>query len=387
MSEQDSLSIDDLLFQEESTEVKNLPSEGVGDVEGFVSNLFIDPIESKKEVDNLGSTLELWTRNCRNLFIDLRAVDFRSTDDDMYITFKDKAFYNKPLYFKHDPDDAKNPKILHAQKQFCKFLGVPHTFFQNNRPSLRENIVRTWQAGLNAEDKPKKYQCIARIRESEDHSIIRAMVPVDFTMLNNSEILDLISSNVKIPYKLHLSTGATKDDLCFHARFLFEDSFIVGDKNIHLGFALTSSELGANSLDVDILIHNIESDTSIIATYGGDPFFSCKYTGIHSEEIKEVFPSLLERMHNERQEIQERINNKLYQIHPEVECASIKNIKGFNTKFKKALYHEVAEAASDMTTPWDFARHMCLIAKDFDTSTRTRIERSIGTYLNLVFPA
>jgi hypothetical protein len=387
MNSDESFSVDDILPDHtESEELVPEIEENPVALRG-TTEIIVDPEEAKQEVENLKSTLTSWTKNGKNLFLDLRAVDFKSTDDDMYLVFKDRAFYEKKLFFKFDPDDAKNPKILHAQKQFCKFLGVPHTFFKTNRPSLRENIVRTWQAGLNAEDKPKKYQCVARIREADDHAIIRAMVPVDATMMDNSEILDIISKEVGTPYKLHLSTGITKDDLIFHARFLLPAVFKIGHDDVCLGFAITASELGASSLDVDILVHNIESDTSIITTYGGDPFFSCKYTGIRNEEIKELFPTLIERVHNETIDIRERLESKLHEIHPEVECASIKSIKGFNTKFKKALYHEVAEAASDMTTPWDFARHMGLIAKDFDTNMRTKIERSIGTYLNLVFPA
>lgn len=394
MSDDENFSVDNLLGEDilESTRLPMFGDDGdePGDSDVPIksySGIFTDVEAAKKEAEDLKSTLSVWNKNCRNLFIDLRAVDFKATDDDMFLTFKEKAFYDKPLYFKNDPDDAKNPKLLHSQKQFCKFLGVPHTFFKNNRPSLRENIVRTWQSGLNAEEKPKKYQCVARIRESDDHAIIRAMVPVDYTMLDNSEIMDLIAGSVQVPYKLNLSSGATKDDLIFHARFLFDESFKVNGENVCLGFAVTSSELGACSLDVDVLLHNMESDTTIITTYGGDPFFSCKYTGIRNEEIKELFPALIDRMRDERADIQGRLEEKLHLIHPEVECASIKSIKGFSTQFKKSLYHEVSEAASDMTTPWDFARHMGLIAKDHDIVMRTKIERSIGTYLNLVFPA
>jgi hypothetical protein len=386
MGELDSVSIEDILGDTVEDKVES-PSVDDADTGLKTTGVFIDEDAAKKEIEDLKGTLRSHTRNCRNLFVDLRSVDFKANDQDMYLTFKDKDFFSKTLYFKHDPDDAKNPKNLHAQKQFCKFLGVPHSFFKDNRPSLKENIVRTWQAGLNAEDKPKKYQCVARIREKEDHAIVRAIVPMDFTMLDNHELLDIISENVTYTHKLHFKTGAVMDDLTFHARFLFANPFKVRGEDVCLGFAITASELGASSLDVDILIHHIESDTSIIATYGGDPFFSCKYTGIRSEEIKELFPALIERMNNEEQEIQQRIEEKLYQIYPEVECGVVKNIKGFNTKFKKALYHEVAEASDDMTTPWDFARHMGLIAKDFDILMRTKIERSIGTYLNLVFPA
>lgn len=388
MVDQDSFSIDDILGEhvEDKVSESQVPEEGI--IEGIkTASVFIDEVSAKKEIEILKDALINHNRKCRNILMDLRSVDFRATDEDMILSFRDKAFFGKDLYFKHDPDDAKNPSNIHAQKQFCKFLGVPHAFFKSNRPTLRDNIVRAWQAGLNAEDSPKKYQCVVRIREKEDHAIIRAIVPIDYTMLDNHELLENIIKNVTYTHKLHLKSGVAQDDLVFHARFLFRNSFQIRGENICLGFAITASELGAGSLDVDILVHHVESDTTTIATYGGEPFFSCRYTGIRSDEIKELFPALIERINNEEREIQERIEAKLYGIYPEVECSSIKNLKGFSTKFKKAVYHEVSETADDMRTPWDFARHMGLIAKDFDILARTQIERSIGTYLNLVFPA
>ena len=38
-----------------------------------------------------------------------------------------------------------------------------------------------------------------------------------------------------------------------------------------------------------------------------------------------------------------------------------------------------------MMATWDFARHMSLIAKDFDAKNRLAVERAAGQYLNLAF--
>ena len=384
----DDISVDDLLgvggVEEEITDDSHEDEETEG-LRG--SGVFIDEKAAKGEIEELISNMRFINKRSKNMLVDIRAVDFHASENDMYLTFKDPGFYDKPFYFKNDPDDANNPKIIHAQKQFCKIIGVPHSFFKNNRPPMKERMVSTWQISLNAEEKPKKTQFIARVREKEDHAVIRALLPIDYTTLDNHEILELVSSSVSYTHKLYYKVGAATDDLIFHARFLFDNPFKIKGEDVCLGFSITSSELGASSLDVDIFVHHVLSDSDMTVTYGGDPFFSVKYTGIRSEELKEIFPSMIERINNEEEEIKQRIEEKLYEIYPLTECMTAKNLPGLPAKFKKSLFLEASEAGDDMTCPWDFARHMSMIAKEFDIVQRIKIERAIGAYLNLVFPA
>jgi hypothetical protein len=69
----------------------------------------------------------------------------------------------------------------------------------------------------------------------------------------------------------------------------------------------------------------------------------------------------------------------------EAECMSLMRTKGFSGAIKKAVYHQVTECQADIHTPWDIARHVGLVAKDFDSIKRIDIERGIGKYLQLVF--
>ena len=336
------------------------------------------------DIDILRRRLEGWTRNCRDLLLDLRVMDFSADDEDMSLTAQEVAYYNRPLYFKADPQNPRDPKIILAQKQFCKFFGVPHSFFMKNRPTLKMNIVQTWQAGLNAEE--DKAQCIARIRESEDHSIIRALIPADTTPLPNHELIEIIQNNVGDRFDIEFATGDERDDLILHARFLLKDEFTIGDRPVCLGFSLIASELGASPLVVEVLLHDKTSHTSYICTYGADSFFTSKYEGIQQSEVKELFPKLLSRVHDELEEIIVRVVSRAGEtIDPRAECVVFNRIKGLNSKFKKAIFHEVSECEDDISNPWDFARHACLIAKDFDTKKRLGIERAAGKYLNLVF--
>lgn len=342
--------------------------------------------DGEETAEALANRLQLWNKSCRDLFVDLRMFDFNADDEEMCLISQDKEYFDRPLYFKVDPENPRDPKIQLAQKQFCKFVGVPHGFFMNNRPALRNEIVKTWQAGLGADD--KKARCIARIRESQDYCIIRALLPEANNLLQNQELMTLTeecSRQSPATFFLEFSTGDHRDDLILHARFLSDQSFEVAGTECRLGFSITASELGASPLVVDTLLHQTESKTAYVASYGSEPFFYSKYEGIQAHEIKEMLPGMIERLLNEGSEMKDRIESELRSVEPHEECIKINTWPGIPRKFKRSLFHEASAQEEDMRTSWDFARHMALIAKDFDAQKRLAVERTAGYYLNLVF--
>jgi hypothetical protein len=129
----------------------------------------------------------------------------------------------------------------------------------------------------------------------------------------------------------------------------------------------------------------VDSKTSFIASYGSESFFKSKYEGIQPQQIKDVFPKLIECINQEMPEMITRITAINGKVDPNEECAIISSWKGLPTKFKRSLYHEASKCGEDMSTKLDFARHMSLIAKDFDFLKRLIIERAAGEYLNLMF--
>ena len=83
--------------------------------------------------------------------------------------------------------------------------------------------------------------------------------------------------------------------------------------------------------------------------------------------------------------MKERIESLKGEIDPEEECVKVSSWHGLPSKFKRSLFHEASKCGDDMKTRWEFARHMSLIAKDFDSLKRLQIEKASGQYLNLMF--
>lgn len=354
------------------------------DVSADAESLVYTEIANDDSSKKLEEGLAFWNKSCRDLFIDFRHVNLEVTDEEMCLKFDDSDFFPKPLYFKINPDDPKNPLIIHAWKQFCKIVGIPVGFFMDARPSLKKQIYDTWKATLSADE--KKATCIARIRDSQDCAIIRALVPDNFSALQNHEIINIINQSIDYKFfRLEDVKGDQRDDLILHARYVFGEVFKVSGQEACLGFSVTASELGACPLNIDSFLYLMESKTVFFATYGKESFFQTKYEGVQPNELKELFPKLIQRIESEKDEIKERVEEADKEVIPMDEAVKIRDYSKIPTKFKKSLFKEVAANSDDMGTKLDFARHVGLIAKDFDVLKRTQIERAAGKYLNLVF--
>jgi len=350
----------------------------------------LEPTVTNKPEKNMGEKLgpvakrlEHWNKSCRDVFIDLRTVKFGADDEDMYLDFEDKSIYAKRIYFKHNPDDPKDSRILHPQKQFCKILGVPHKYFMDSRPSMKKNMVKLHQAAFNA-DNGEDAQYMARVRESEEHAVLRALLPMNHSLIQNHELLNIVNESAQ-PEFIDFVNGDQRDDLIMHARCIFSEEYEVLETPVRVGFSLVASELGASPMTVEVLIYDMLSKVSYIASYGGESFFKSDYKGIQPSDIKDMFPLLLSRV---RDEVTEMLNNISYSqkdIRPEDVAAMVSGWKGLPPKFKKSLFHEACECGDDMGTILDFARHMSLIAKDYDWKKRIHIEKAAGRLLNLFF--
>lgn len=339
-----------------------------------------------EDLSDIIKRLETWNTNCRNLLVDLRTVVYEANSDDTFITFEDKSYYKSPLYFKVDQQNPKDPKIIHATKQLCKIIGIPYNFFSACRPSLKMNIMRTWQSGLSDDD--KKSQTIFKIRESTDCSLIRAITPIKKSIIPLHEILNIIKRTLDIPFYVESVYGDQRDDLIFNARFILDKEYDFNGP-VSLGFSITTSELDASSLILDVLIYNKLNKTSCISLYNGESFFESDFVNLQPSEIKEVIPLMLNRLEGEIPEIIEKMDGKQKSVGsdfaPDLDALDICKYKGLNSKIRKAIYHEVSECLEEIQTPWDLATHVGLVAKDFESSKRIKIERAAGSYMNLHF--
>lgn len=338
--------------------------------------------DSGEDGEALVRRLAEWSSGGRDMFVDLRTVRFRSDDEGMWLEMPEGVVPRR-LDFKRDPTSPKDPKIVHAQKQLCRLLGVPHSFFASNRPAMRESIVKSMQAGLDADE--KKGRSVARVREGASVAMLRALFAERAVAPYAADVVSSIRKALDGNGYIEFAFGDGKDDLILHVRFVTDDRVPFKDAEYRMAFDLIFSELGACPMSIDALVHDPVHKTSFAALYGGDPFFTSKYVGLQAQQVSEMIPTLLERLRGEDDEIGAALrsaNEGVYSVRQD--CLNICRSKGLNAAMRKALFYEV-EQAGDIDTKLDLARHVALVAKDFDSLKRLALERAAGRYVNLVF--
>ena len=338
--------------------------------------------EVTNDMPQLIDRLKGLEQGCDDHLIDLTMLKFDIHENEMKL-FND--FHN--YYFKNDPKNPKNPRIIHAIKQFTGLMGVPYSFFSKNPEYMRRDMVSCWLPSL----KPEKSSVLGKLRTTKEKGnfIIRAILPVEYTNITNSQVMEAVSREILDDYKIDFVIGDEKDDLILHVRFISKEEFEVCGEKCSVGFSVVCSELGASPLAVDTLLYRSASKASFLALYGGESFFSFEYEKIQKKDLQNLFPPLITHLRDKLIEIKQKIQAAkeltLKKENTPDLLRSLKLVKGLNDKFHTMMFQEI-EKDETVKTRWDFVNKMSIVAKEFDVKKRLIIEKTAGTMLELLFP-
>lgn len=329
---------------------------------------------------DLHKDLEQHNQDCKDVVVDLRFIKFQSDDDEQCLV--DSADGTKYLF--KASQDSGDETSTHALKQLCKMVGVPFTFFQENRPPVRESLVNNWLKAT-APKEGEETLFLIRVREGQGVNVIRAILPVTCVPLSNEAVVKAISNYPEdINIDLDSVVGGERDALVFQARLVYEVP--LEGEEYYPGVIITNSEVGASDLIIDLYLIHKESKACMAAEYGGKPFAKIQYSGVQPAEALELLNSIPSRLKEEAPIYLESI--KEYEgSFPTVEraCVLLSNKKGVPKKFKRSIHLEATECHDDMGTLKDFLRHAGLVAKAYDYSDRLKIERAAGSFGGLAY--
>jgi hypothetical protein len=335
-----------------------------------------------KDVSQLIARLKDLEQGCADQSIELKALRFDIHENEMKL-FND--FHN--YFFKNDPKNPRDPKVIHAAKQFTALMGVPYSFFSKNPEYMRKDMVSCWLPTL----KPEKSSILGKLRSTSDKAnyVIRAILPVEYTNITNAQVMEAVSREILDDYKLDFVIGDDRDDLILHVRFISKEEFEVCGEKCSVGFSVVCSELGASPLTVDTLLYRCASKASFLALYGGESFFSFEYEKIQKTDLQNLFPPLITHLREKLTDIKQKIQAAMEQTQKKENTydllRSLRMIKGLNDKFHTMLFQEL-EKDETVKTRWDFVNKMSIVAKEFDVAKRLKIEKTAGNLLDLIFP-
>ena len=333
----------------------------------------------KDEITRLVGRLKDLEGGCEDKCLDLQTLKFGVQNGEVRLYNEHHAYY-----FKHDPENPKDAKIIYAIKQFCKIMGVPYSFFAKNPEYMKTYMVECWLPSV----KQTKSVVLAKLRTSKDKGdIIRAILPAEYTNISNHDVMGSVAGVIGSDFNVDFIIGEDRDEPVLHVRFISKEEFEAFGDQYAVGFSVVVSELGACPLSIETLLFKVSSKAAFLASYGNESFFSCNYEKIQPNDLKELFPKLISRLRGQLPDIK-----LILQASKEVsqdQCVNdiLKELhfrKGLSDKFHVLLFQEIQKDPT-VKNKLDVANKMSILAKDVDVIKRVKIERIAGDLIGLSF--
>ena len=236
--------------------------------------------------------------------------------------------------------------------------------------------------------KPEKAQVLTKLRKAEDGYIIRAILPVEFTNISNADALSALAETIEDDFTMEFAIGDERDDLILHVRLLSNETFDVCGEQCSNGFSIIVSELGASPISIETMLHRVSSKASMIASYGGEGYFTSNYEGMQATDLKDLFPKLVNNLKSQLPELKERIQSAKETVTKKEDIKELlKQLrlrKGLSEKFHTLLFQEL-ENDSSVANRWDLVNKMSVLAKDFEVAARLKVEKAAGELIGLWF--
>jgi hypothetical protein len=328
----------------------------------------------KDLIDKLRKNAE----GCEDKVLELSQLTLEEKEGDICLC-------NGPFsyYFRTDPKNPKSPKVIHAARQFCKILGVPFSFFFKNPSAMKKHMVECWLPSL----KPEKSVVLAKLRTIKDHVVLRAILPAEFTNISNVEVMERVAEAAGECFRTEFVIGDDSDDLILHVRFVSNETFEAYGESCSLGFSVIASELGECPLAVDTLLFRNVSKTSMLATYGTESFFRNEYVNIQPNDLKGLFPQMMDNLKSQLPYIRTKIQAAKEMQEKKTELQNLlrdlRMVKGLPERFHVQLSQELKDTS--VISRWELSDKVAAIAKNFDIQKRMKIEAAAGHLVGLSF--
>ena len=333
-----------------------------------------------KELETLIHRLGDNRGGCEDKCLDLQTLKFETKEGEMRLYNESRSYY-----FKDDPKNPKDPKVTHAAKQFCTLMGVPHPFFAKNPEFMKNEMVNCWLPTV----KPEAATIMAKLRTTKEDCkyIIRAILPVEFANIPDVDIMTMVGDAVGNCFRVEFIIGDGRDDLLLHVRLISNEQFDVCGESCSTGFSIMVSELGDAPVTVETLLFRNASKAAMIASYAGGPYFESDYIGIQPTDLRTLFPKLISRLTQQLPELKDRIHAAKTKVTKKEDIKELLRTlrlrKGLSDKFHKRMFQEIEK--NPVENRWDFVNRMAILAKDFESRARLKIERVAGELIDLIF--
>lgn len=281
------------------------------------------------------------------------------------------------------PSGAKHELNEWSSRQLCRASGIPFGVFRKASEKLSQDMFKEFSPGMKD---PQVKLALKNLGGAK--SIVRGILPMDYPDIRNSQILRSFQ-NLGTPFEVESANWQDqKNPTILRTRLIFPafNRFIQND-DMKIGLDITSSELGACPLQVNLLLFKEICKNGAIASYGRKPYFFFDYGGTLSVDLGDVFEAAMARATNDVDGFMLRVDEAAQtpitkaQAHVLLQSAVEKGAlnKGVVLKTMGTLEKD------GCNNVWDLVNALTAQARGFRDILRLKYETAAGSLLGLVF--
>lgn len=341
------------------------------------------------ELEHLLATVRSHSEGCVDSIVDFSSVTFHTSDTAMWLGLSDGSFSRPDLHFRVHPTNPSDKIAIHAHKQFCKLVKVPYSFFVQNRPHMRETLVRTWLSGLTPGDKASKR--LVKVRECREVNMVRAILPESHCGYPNHKALSsLIRYGKSRDMQLAFLSGEESDSPRMQVTVKFGDTIPWNGRDYRLGIELSFSDVSTDNIVAEALLLPEKGEDSYMFTFEHGSLLSLPYTAMSPSDMDRVISGLVPALEGLRPNISGILSAASgmeflgIEASLEMVCDRIAS-KSVRSKVRREFLRD--DAAEDYSTSCLFAAGLARIARSCDGKDRESLERIAGSFLCMDLPS
>ena len=341
------------------------------------------------ELESLLATTRAHSEGCTDSVVDFSSVTFHTTDTTMWLGLRDGTFARPDLHFRVNPTNPSDKVAVHAHKQFCKLVKIPHSFFVQNRPGMRGTLVRTWLSGLTPGEPSSRR--LVKVRECREMNMVRAILPESHCGYPNHKALAaLIRYGKSRGMQLAFLDGEDVDSPKMQVTVKFGDVIPWNSMEYRLGVELSFSDVSTDNITAEALLLPEKGEDSYMFTFEHGSMLSLPYTSMSPSDMDRVISGLVPALEALRPSIigiltaASGMEYLGIEASLEMVCDKVPN-KSVRHKIRREFLRDSAE--EDYASACQFAAGLAKLARSCDGKDRCNLERVAGAFLCMDLPS
>ena len=341
------------------------------------------------ELEHLLATVRSHYDGCTDSVVDFSSVTFHTTDTTMWLGLKDGTFARPDLHFRVNQTNPSDKIAVHAHKQFCKLVKIPHSFFVQNRPGMRETLVRTWLSGLTPGEPSSRR--MVKVRECREMNMVRAILPEGHSGYPNHKALaSLIRYGKDRGMILAFLEGEEADHPRMQVTVKFGDVIPWNGSEYRLGIELSFSDVSTESITAEALLLPEKGEDSYMFSFEHGSLLSLPYTSMPPSDMDRVISGLVPALEALRPNIVGILSFASGMEYLGVEtslemvCDKVPS-KSVRSKIRREFLKDGAE--EEYSTACQFAAGIARLARSCEGKDRCCLERLAGSFLCMDLPS